>query len=63
MRTIEVVVDTQGNARVETRGFAGAGCREASKAFERALGLVSSETLTAEFYQANETRQGLKQQG
>ena len=35
--TIEVVVDPQGNIRLQTRGFTGPTCRQASAALEVAL--------------------------
>ncbi len=50
-RTIEIIVDPAGNTRVETKGFSGSGCREASRFLEQALGERSTERLTAEFYQ------------
>ena len=49
--TIEIVVEPDGSTSVQTRGFAGPSCREASAFIERALGSTTSETLTAEFYQ------------
>lgn len=62
--TIEVLVSPTGQSTVQTRGFAGASCREASRFLERALGDVRAEQLTAEFFQAQvqrgqqEARQG-----
>jgi len=50
-RTIEITVATDGQTRVETRGFSGAGCREASRFIETALGKRTEEQLTAEFHQ------------
>jgi hypothetical protein len=50
-RTIEIVVSPQGEARLETRGFTGSTCRDASQFLARALGVVSHEQLTSEFYQ------------
>jgi len=51
-KTIEIIVSPKGETRVETRGFAGGECREASKFVEEALGKRAGETLTSEFYQA-----------
>jgi hypothetical protein len=52
---IEVLVSPTGETKLETRGFAGAACQQATKALEAALGLKQSETLTAEFHlSANE---------
>jgi hypothetical protein len=52
-------VSPQGETKVETKGFTGNGCREASRALEAALGLRTSETLTAEFYHATQQEAGL----
>ena len=61
MKTILITVDTRGQSKVETRGFSGGECREASRFLEQALGIRSAETLTAEFYQTQETSQDLRQ--
>jgi hypothetical protein len=61
MRIIEVIVDTKGQSRVETRGFTGGECRKASKFIEQALGQHTDEKLTAEFYQTQSSDQRLKQ--
>jgi hypothetical protein len=61
MRIIEITVDTKGQSKVETRGFTGDECREASKFIEHALGQRTVEKLTAEFYQAQSSEQQLKQ--
>jgi hypothetical protein len=59
--TIEITVDPRGQTRVETRGFTGAGCREASRFLEQTLGRRTAETLTAEFYQSQPAKQDLRQ--
>ena len=51
MSTIEIVVTTAGQATIQTRGFSGPSCREASKFLEQALGQSAAEQLTSEFYQ------------
>jgi hypothetical protein len=61
VETIEITVDPKGGTKVETKGFAGAECREASKFVEQALGARTAEQLTAEFYQGQEARQDLRQ--
>ena len=38
MKTIEIIVSPKGETRVETNGFAGGECREASKFIEESLG-------------------------
>ena len=61
MKTIEITVSPQGQTRVETKGFSGSECREASKFIEQALGRSTGETLTAEFHQDQSVDQLLKQ--
>jgi hypothetical protein len=55
MKTIEIVVDAKGEATVQTKGFAGSSCREASRLLECAMGEALAEKLTSEFYQNSET--------
>ena len=49
-KTIEVVVNSNGQSSVETKGFAGAECLNASRFLEAALGTPASDRRTAEFY-------------
>ena len=50
-RTIEIIVTPNGQSQVQTKGFTGSSCRQASQFIEQALGQRTSEQLTAEFYQ------------
>ena len=50
MRTIEITITPSGRTIVETTGFAGANCRQASAFIEQALGQKTGEQLTTEFY-------------
>ena len=61
MKTIEITVDPQGQAKVETKGFSGSECLEASRSLEQALGRSTGETLTAAFHQDQSVDQQLKQ--
>jgi Protein of unknown function (DUF2997) len=61
LKTIEITVSPTGVTKVETRGFAGGECREASRPFEQALGTRSAEALTAEFHQGQPAGQELPQ--
>lgn len=61
MKTIEITVDPKGTTKVETKGFTGGSCREASGFIEEALGRRSAETLTPEYYQGPEARNELPQ--
>jgi hypothetical protein len=49
---IEVTISTDGQTKIETKGFQGPSCRDASHFIEAALGSRLSEQLTAEFHQA-----------
>jgi len=62
-RTIEIIVSPQGETRLETKGFTGSSCREASKFLEQALGAKLSDEVTPEFYAAQATSQQVQQGG
>lgn len=62
MKTIEIIVQPDGQTKMETKGFVGSECQQASKFLERALGQRTSEQLTAEFY-AKATEQENVQEG
>jgi hypothetical protein len=61
LKTIEITVDAKGECTVQTKGFAGSSCREASKFVEQALGVVQSDTPTAEMHQSQTENQQLRQ--
>ena len=50
-KTIETTVSPKGETTVQTKGFAGSECRQASEFIEKALGQRTGEQLTAEFHQ------------
>jgi hypothetical protein len=52
MKTIELVVSPSGETKLETKGFAGDACREASAFLEAALGAKQFEQPTAEALKA-----------
>jgi hypothetical protein len=60
-QTIEVIVSPSGETTVQTKGFSGSSCREASRFIERALGVVQSDKPTAEMYQPQVVNQPLRQ--
>lgn len=51
MKSIEVIVASDGSTRVETKGFSGAECQQASRFLETALGRRIEKSLTPEFYE------------
>jgi hypothetical protein len=60
---IEVVISPTGETRVETKGFVGSSCRQASQFLEQALGVSQSERLTAEFYERDASKNQVRQGG
>jgi hypothetical protein len=56
-QTIEIIVSPTGKTTVQTKGFAGASCQDASRSIEQALGQRTGEQLTAEFHQASVEQQ------
>ncbi|WP_286765572.1 MULTISPECIES: DUF2997 domain-containing protein [Rhodopirellula] len=62
MKTISITISPNGESKVETQGFAGSECREASRFLESALGTQRSETLTCEYYGNQSQPQNEKQQ-
>jgi hypothetical protein len=49
-RSIEIVVSPMGETTLQTKGYEGAACLEASRFLERALGIVVQEQRTPEYY-------------
>jgi hypothetical protein len=60
-RIIEVIVSPQGEVTLQTKGYAGRDCLQASKFLEQALGVVTNDQKTTEFYQTETARQQLRQ--
>ncbi|MBL8797387.1 MAG: DUF2997 domain-containing protein [Planctomycetia bacterium] len=61
MQTIEVLISPIGETVVQTRGYTGTDCLQASKWLERALGQVTAEEKTPEYYQSPTTQQQVQQ--
>ena len=61
-RIIEIVISPDGQTRLETKGFGGQSCRDASQFLEQALGVRTSEQLTAEFHERSAVAQSHHQQ-
>ncbi len=59
-RIIEIIVMPDGKTRVETKGFTGGECRDASRFIEKALGQQTEEQLTPEFYATGEEHRRLE---
>jgi hypothetical protein len=63
LQTIEIIITLAGEATVQTKGFAGPGCRDASRFIEQALGEKTAEQLTPEFHQGQGVQQQAHQRG
>ena len=58
-KIIKVTVSPKGETKLETVGFSGSECQNASRDFERALGVSTGEQLTGEYYtESNEQQVG-----
>ncbi len=60
-RMIEVTVSPRGEASIQTKGYTGGDCLQASKFLEQALGVTASDRKTAEFYEGQSSQQVLPQ--
>ncbi len=58
---IEVAVSPQGDTTVQTKGYAGGDCFQASRFLEQALGVATGDRKTPEFYQTTSAEQTLQQ--
>ena len=61
MKIIEIVVGPTGQTTIQTKGFTGASCQDASRFIEQALGRRTGEQLTAEFHQSQGTEQVMRE--
>lgn len=61
MKTIEITVAPDGQSKVETKGFSGTQCQQASRFIEQALGAPVKERLKPEFYVRAENTQQLRE--
>jgi hypothetical protein len=60
-RIIEVTVSPTGETTVQTKGYAGADCVQASKFLEQALGVSISDRKTAEYHETAAVQQQVQQ--
>lgn len=61
MKIIEIVISPNGQSTVETKGFTGSECRDASRFIEQAIGTQTNEILKSEFHQAATAQQQVQQ--
>ena len=57
MKTIEILFGPDGRSRVETKGYTGTDCRDASRFLEQSLGEQTTEILKPEFHQSASIQQ------
>ncbi len=60
-RIIEVIVSPTGETTVQTKGYAGADCLQASKFLEQALGVTTADRKTAEYHEPATVQQQVQQ--
>ena len=60
-KTIEVVVGTQGDIKIDAVGFKGADCERATAFLERALGTVKARRKKPEYHRQAQAQQRLGQ--
>ena len=48
--SITIIIAPDGKTKIETSGYSGTSCREASRFFEQALGAEQSETFKPEYF-------------
>lgn len=61
MKLIEVTVSPTGETTIQTKGYIGGECQQASEWLEQALGIVSTDRKTAEFYETTSQQQEIRQ--
>ena len=61
MKIIEIVIAPNGQSTVETKGFTGSECRDASRFIEQAIGQQTNEILKSEFHQSATAQQQVQQ--
>ena len=60
-RIIEIIVSPKGETTLQTKGYAGADCLQASKFLEQALGISTADRKTSDFFQTTPTEQHIQQ--
>jgi hypothetical protein len=63
LKEIEITVDTKGNSQVQTKGFAGSECIQASQFIEQALGKQVQQRTTPEFFSVQNQQNQRLQEG
>jgi hypothetical protein len=61
VRIIEVTVSPNGEATLQTKGYVGSDCLQASRFLEQTLGITTAERKTSEFFNTTEAQQQIQQ--
>lgn len=56
-KIIEVLISPTGETTVQTKGYAGSECQQASKWLEKSLGIAADDRKTSEFFQSTAQEQ------
>ena len=59
-RIIEMVVSPTGETTVQTKGYSGSECLQASSWLEKALGITTTDQKTGEYYNTQPTQQEIE---
>jgi hypothetical protein len=59
-RIIEMVVSPTGETTVQTKGYQGGDCLQASQWLEKALGITTTDQKTGEYYTTQPTQQEIE---
>ncbi len=62
-KQIIIVIDAAGEATIQTKGYTGPACKDASRFIEEALGEKTAEQLTPEYHQQPNTTKNQTHQG
>ena len=65
MKTITLTANPDGTVKIETTGYAGSECQQATKELEKMLGMhgAAKETLTPEFFAQKQEQQNYGRNG
>ncbi len=61
MQTITIIFDEDGNPEIRVAGVKGTKCQDATRAVQRALGVVVKDTMTADMNAREETKRYVAQ--
>lgn len=56
-RVIEIIVSPTGETTLQTKGYAGTDCIQASKFLEQALGIATADRKTVDYFQMDQAQQ------